>query len=145
MSNSLLEQLDIGDAVLCYIEGPWAFFTTQELSKQWGDDWNDAPYEHNAGWPYAWDERTDKAKKLWKIVRVAFDAELYAPATGMGNSRYSVEMINAGCIPWLASDSHAKNPIAIPAGTTLYDFIERIHKVGGNVFIDYKSLPHHLL
>lgn len=39
-------------AVLCYVDGPWAYFTTQPLAKQWGDDWNDAPYEHNAGEPY---------------------------------------------------------------------------------------------
>lgn len=38
--------------VLCYVEGCWAFFTTKPLSDQWGDDWNDAPYEHNAGRPY---------------------------------------------------------------------------------------------
>lgn len=37
---------------LCYVKGSFAYFTTQELSKQWGDDWNDAPYEHNAGEPY---------------------------------------------------------------------------------------------
>lgn len=39
-------------AVPCYVEGNRAWFTTQSLDKQWGDDWNDAPYEHNAGRPY---------------------------------------------------------------------------------------------
>lgn len=38
---------------LCYVSGPFAYFTSKELSEQWGDDWNDAPYEHNAGEPYA--------------------------------------------------------------------------------------------
>ena len=37
---------------LCYVEGNIAYFTTQDLDKQWGDDWDDAPYEHNAGLPY---------------------------------------------------------------------------------------------
>ena len=37
---------------LCYIDNCWAYFTTQPLDKQWGDDWDDAPYEHNAGEPY---------------------------------------------------------------------------------------------
>ena len=41
-----------GSAVLCYVDSPWAYFTTRPLEKQWGDDWNDAPYEHNAGTPY---------------------------------------------------------------------------------------------
>lgn len=38
--------------MLCYVKEPWAYFTTQPLDKQWGDDWNDAPYEHNAEEPY---------------------------------------------------------------------------------------------
>lgn len=37
---------------LCYVEGAWAYFTTQALDEQWGDDWDDAPYESNAGHPY---------------------------------------------------------------------------------------------
>ena len=38
-------------SVLCYVDAPWAYFTTRRLSEQWGDDWDDAPYEHNAGTP----------------------------------------------------------------------------------------------
>ncbi len=47
---------------LCYVEGSWAYFTTQELKNQWGDDWNDTPYEHNAGDPYipCWHNEPDK-------------------------------------------------------------------------------------
>lgn len=26
--------------ILCYVEGCWAYFTTQALKDQWGDDWN---------------------------------------------------------------------------------------------------------
>jgi hypothetical protein len=37
---------------LCYVKGNWAYFTSRPLSEQTGDDWNDAPYEHNAGTPY---------------------------------------------------------------------------------------------
>lgn len=40
------------EPILCYIDGPWAYFTTQNLHKQWGDDWDDRPYECNAGSPY---------------------------------------------------------------------------------------------
>ena len=29
-----------------------AYFTPVSLDEQWGDDWDDAPYEHNAGIPY---------------------------------------------------------------------------------------------
>ena len=47
----------MSEPVLCYIEGPWAYFTTRPLADQCGDDWDDAPYEHNAGWPYKWHKR----------------------------------------------------------------------------------------
>lgn len=43
---------DKREPVLCYVDDKFAYFTTQELAKQWGDDWDDAPYEHNAGEPY---------------------------------------------------------------------------------------------
>jgi hypothetical protein len=33
------------DLILCYIDDDYAYFTEQSLDKQWGDDWNDAPYE----------------------------------------------------------------------------------------------------
>ena len=55
--------------VLCYVErcerldtkdkddyteamGVRLMFTNIDLQNQWGDDWNDAPYDCNAGWPY---------------------------------------------------------------------------------------------
>jgi hypothetical protein len=40
-------------AVLCYVEGSKAYFTTQALADQWGDDWDHVPYEHNAETPNA--------------------------------------------------------------------------------------------
>ena len=27
-------------------------YFTSDLENQWGDDWDDSPYEHNAGPPY---------------------------------------------------------------------------------------------
>lgn len=36
------------DFKLCYVDDGFAYFTTKPLTEQWGDDWNDAPYEHNA-------------------------------------------------------------------------------------------------
>ena len=38
---------------LCYVKDNIALFTTQSLSKQWGDDWDDATFEHNADKPYS--------------------------------------------------------------------------------------------
>lgn len=37
---------------LCYVASNFAYFTTLPVEDQCGDDWDDAPYEHNAGTPY---------------------------------------------------------------------------------------------
>ena len=36
---------------LCYLENNIMYFTS-DIENQWGDDWDDRPYEHNAGTPY---------------------------------------------------------------------------------------------
>lgn len=36
---------------LCYVSHGRAYFV-EDFENAWGDDWNDAPYEHNAGEPY---------------------------------------------------------------------------------------------
>lgn len=48
----LKEIKDIDKYKLCHVERNFAYFTRLPLDEQWGDDWNDAPYEHNAGTPY---------------------------------------------------------------------------------------------
>lgn len=90
---------------LCYISGEsdydkpgpqefYAYFTTQALSEQWGDDWNDAPYECNAGSPYLpskyysrydrendkWVEGSDYTNEIpnWRIYIVTFTAPDYS-------------------------------------------------------------------
>ena len=70
---------------LCYIDGAWAYFTKKPITgkdKQWGDDWNDAPYDCNASPPYE-DSPGD-------IVRLAFRSELQTPADYHYNAPYSV-------------------------------------------------------
>ena len=36
---------------LCYCSNNIMYFTS-DMTAQWGDDWDDCPYEHNAGKPY---------------------------------------------------------------------------------------------
>jgi len=116
---------------LCYIDGCWAYFTTQPLGKQWGDDWDDAPYEHNAGTPYG--PRGDE--RPWEIIKVAFEADLQTPADfAAGNSRYSVEDINQKAVAWLASPSWSKDKISIHAGATVEEFCAAIKSVDGDVY-----------
>lgn len=40
------------DPILCYVEGNFAYFTSKPLEETSGDDWDDAPYEHNAEPPF---------------------------------------------------------------------------------------------
>lgn len=137
MSNHLPTEEQKKVPVLCYVDGPWAYFTTQPLENQWGDDWNDAPYEHNAGTPYAFHEH-DRArgKEPWEIVKVVWEGPFFTPGHDTSNSRYSVEMINAGQIAWLRTDEWVKTPVAIPAGTPLPLFIEKVRAAGGSVYME---------
>lgn len=137
---------------LCYVDEHWAYFTTQPIAMQWGDDWNDAPYEHNAGRPYQWPEfiwqpdspKIPNPKPRWEIRQVAFDGPFEQPCTWAdgGNSGYSVQMINRGAVPWLKTDRFllgGKTPhIQIWAGTPYPDFVRLVQSAGGTV---YAPLP----
>lgn len=119
----------MSEPVLCYVCKPWAYFTTNKLEQQWGDDWDDAPYEHNAGVPYADDG--------CKIIKLAYDAELETPAERAGfNSSYSVEEINSGAVAWLVSPSWcSEDKVVIPAGTGISNFLKLVKQAGGVVYL----------
>ena len=54
-----------------YIEGEidhYAFFTPV-FDKQWGDDWNDAPYEHNAGFRKGAHQGDWHKKGPWSLLQ----------------------------------------------------------------------------
>jgi hypothetical protein len=128
-----IKQIPLDTAVLCLIKYGSAWFTTQELSKQWGDDWNDIPYEHNAGEPY----RPHKDDEKWEIIQVKYSCSLETPAekAWSGSSRYSVEAINSGAVAWLASDGFVNTTTSITAGTSLREFIRIIKSIGGEVYL----------
>lgn len=74
-------------------------YFTNDMSKQWGDDWDDAPYEHNAEVPY--DDETDI---IMIPINLYYGSECYVyfpEDYGNGNSPFSVDLINAGAIPWI--------------------------------------------
>jgi hypothetical protein len=124
---------------LCYVDGSFAYFTTRELDKQWGDDWDDAPYEHNAGEPYEFHDH-DKARGIepWEILKVCYEAELETPASmcSTGNSRYSVMAINSGAVAWLTTPTwSSKEMTCIPAGVSPDEFKRLIRKAGGKVYV----------
>lgn len=117
----LKEIKDIDKYKLCYVERNFAYFTRLPLDEQGGDDWNDAPYEYNAGTPY--DEEN--------IVVLAFFSDTLAdPPFGHCNSPYSVEAINHGAVAWLSD----RCKINIQAGCGIEEFISKTAAAGGKVF-----------
>lgn len=167
-----VRDLPQGELALCYVKGDAAYFTTRRLGEQWGDDWSDAPYEHNSGEPYEWlkrdqavflDESGHEVRRSlgsttvglkflrreplpeseqdphWDIVKVMFEAGLMRPSDGHLNSPFSVEQINAGAIAWLRSPSYEEAQVIIPAGSTLWRFVELIGEAGGCVFMEIEN------
>jgi hypothetical protein len=120
------------EPVLCYVGHGVAYFTTRDLAHQWGDDWNDAPYEHNAGSPYPFDE-SDGAKGIepWTLVTVAFSCPLGTPASGHCNSPYSVDRINERRVPWLGPRPDGGPVVHIFAGVTVAEFRKLVAEAGG--------------
>lgn len=122
--------------ILCYVYDNWAFFTTQTLEEAHGDDWNDAPYEHNAGPPYQY--RKEDALKPWNIYKVAWEGNFNRPCDNYANSPYSVDQINQGAVPWLVS--YWRKNISIPAGTDLDKFCDLIREGEGKVYLPLEEL-----
>ena len=118
-----------------YIEGKqewYAYFTPINLDKQWGDDWNDAPYEHNAEIPYDDYKEGDERVEV-EIVKVPFYVPYdggweirFACDWGGCNSPFSVQDINAGAVAWLF-DSRTRT--AINAGCNPGEFCEKVDRI----------------
>lgn len=125
------------NARLCYIRVNIAYFTTRNPWKeQTGDDWDDAPYQYNAGPPYEWHKGLDKDKKRWEIIRIAFlSADLMTPEEFYVNADYSVDEINNGVIPWLFSPAWVSEGVKIFAGETISCVIKKLEKAGAEVFL----------
>ena len=114
---------------LCYVEAPWAWFTSLPLSEQWGDDWDDAPYEHNAGSPYG---PIAERGENWQLVKLAWDGELIEPRYDSNNSPWTVQQINLGAIAWLRSWDRK---VVISAGVSVPEFKRKVREAGGDVYL----------
>lgn len=113
---------------LCFVRDHKAYFTTQEPGEVWGDDWDDHPYEHNAGLPYTRDGHD--------ILCVYFDADLKEACQQPGS--FSAEELNAGEFPWLMQ-GFRKDDLRIYAGTTIDEFIVTIDRIGGTVYLPHNK------
>lgn len=124
---------------LCYVDGNEAWFTS-EWDKQWGDDWDDHPYEHNAGEPYEYDysapqQGVENGRGIYpkieqKILLFSLPCYYKLPCDDFEyNSPFSIEDINAGAIAWIRTDK-----FNIPAKTSYKDFIKIIKENYGKVW-----------
>lgn len=105
---------------LCLVKGNCLYFTS-DFENQTGDDWDDAPYEHNAGQPYIHNT---------EILRVCILTPFVSPCTGYLNSPYSVDEINKGKIPWV--QAHGLEPIF--AGEEYDDVLHKL-KCADHIFM----------
>ena len=116
-------------ARLCFVLDSFAWFTTLPLTEQWGDDWNDAPYQWNAGEPYGEIGTT--------LTKLAFEVNGDTPDDAPA---YSVEQINAGAVPWLRSWPSSETEWSIPAEATPEEFTRIIQEAGGTVYAPVHAL-----
>lgn len=109
-----------------------AYFTPLSLDQQWGDDWNDAPLEYNAGVPY--DDVIDEVKDVdglrivskkheIEILTVLFSADCRFPWSYGYNSPFCVDDVNKQAVAWMYD---GKNTIL--AGVNPKEFIKKLAK-----------------
>ena len=114
---------------LCYVRSNILYFT-DNFKKQWGDDWNDAPYDCNAGEPYEWNEEEDEAwnKNHGHLRYIGIKSDGWLKVTGCFgdayNVNYSVEEINKGAVAWLYSEEAG----GLQGGATMAETIEWCRK-----------------
>lgn len=144
---------------LCYIDNidmdsvlELYFTELADVTKQWGDDWDDVPYEHNAEPPYEHDySQPEQGVKngvgiypkidIYKlfIVMRGWNVDVFTPCSGTINSRYSVEDINRKIVPWLTIVNEKENlKDFIYAGTTIKEFIKIMKKYEDDIDVYYK-------
>ena len=120
---------------LCYVDGNEAWFTS-DWKNQWGDYWDDRPYEHNAGSPYShyFDENSVELKKVYFDIPLGIVKE---PCYGLTNSPYSVQDINNRRCPWLIINQN--EPHYIFAGISYTNFVRQIEELGGTIYTPKKK------
>ena len=119
-NNNLLKRKDLK---LCFVENNVAYFTNNP--NQWGDDWNDKPYECNAGFPYK-DEG-------FELVSISFNSNYnyIEPKEYFYSNKFSAEEINCKFIPWLIPEDVKYAPIF--AGESIKDFTKKIKNANGEI------------
>ena len=112
------------------------------LKSNGGDDWDDIPYECNAGDPYDhWSEliedNENKLKRKYKHHEIKhkvlyFETNDWSERTP---NNYSVKDINKGKVAWLSTDK-----FNIYAKITYEEFIKIIEENDGIIYIPRKEI-----
>jgi len=110
------------------------------LKSNGGDDWNDRPYECNAGEPYDhWLEEMPHKPPVYKKTYerheikhkiLFFEVDDWNDQRPCDMGRYSVEDINKQAVAWIHTDK-----FNILAGTTYENFIDILEKNGGTIYL----------
>ena len=120
-----------------------AYFTRLDLLEQWGDDWNDAPYDCNAEGPYE-NSEGDIIEVPFAFVGSEDDEGYFSTYPleynlpkdyGGGNCPWSVEDINLGAVPWLFVKDMSKRhvpAVVIMAGISPVEFREKLEYISKN-------------
>ncbi len=117
--TKLVKKIPFDEFRLCYVDGNLMYFT-DNFEGQWGDDWDDAPYECNAETPYRCLNDIDNNDGRGHILVAAWydvHGDVSLPCDGVLNSSYSVQDINAGAVAWL----YKRGKGGLNGGTTLAD------------------------
>ena len=122
----------------------FAYFTPMPLEEQWGDDWDDAPYDCNAGRPYddvlieVDDKHVATEKEEYEILQVMF----YLPRDSWSvkypldygyNTPFCVRDINCGAVAWVYyrgdTCKSCQGAMSIQAGCDPWEFMDKVNKI----------------
>lgn len=115
------------DYRLCYVDSNLRCYFTDNFDDQWGDDWDDAPYQYNAEPPYA-----DADHHIYILALDngrAYDMGVSTPDEC--DDSQSVSAINAGVRAWITVCDYRDNDkrsklVCISGGTTVREFIDKL-------------------
>ena len=110
------------------------WFTVADMGDQWGDDWDDSPYEVESGEPY--DSYIDEngTRNCYNIYTLTVELPINRDRLKMpcdyANRSLSVGEINSGRAAWLyfVGTAHRCDGIAVPAGIKVSEALELLKK-----------------